>query len=455
MLIKHKNLLLAAGLEWESYDTAAEAKAFVKEHAKENGKSPYLLAPHHSRFVLGMYSKGPVKNGAYAAGALLGLVHENLIIFQELDPKEVGADDEESNGEPLAWLCVIEGGKPFSGYDRVLSLNKAKELFTEATASASGTYVGNMPGARYTLDEILEQVSQKIDTNQITKKALREAQMLKPGISIKTVATSVCLAAIPVVAVLGWQGYQAQLRAAEGRELSLKQLTMTQEAARQEELKRQQRITEFQKSVAARRELFQIPFGLAQDQWDACETVRKALPISKYGYRPSQLSCDFEKGQATISWTASTTTKAVNYADKAKLPGIQDADRFTNTAITQIPMEVIRTDREGAPPLFSDLKHLQNSLFSAMGPRSRNFQLDPAAPVTMTAAPDLKQPPVVIGDEGKWRDTTAGQSISVQAAGLARVLANWPVRLQLVRWSEVSSPSRSVYLEGVYAHTSN
>ena len=435
MLLTHQKRHYALGLAWATAHDAAEAR----RESKNRPKAHRVVLPSGGQFWLGLYDE-PVKGNTYAAALAIGLVEPNVIVCEAVS-------------DTHSWICSIVDGLPVVGYDRLELTEDARDTVGEWTSMFhKAGFVGDLPGAKASLVEVLEQLGQAIDTKRINGKQLAATRLQSQGISLgsvevsaRSVASVMVLAALPALGWFGWQAWLKIKAASAAQQLSMANAAKQAMNAEQIAAERRARAADFQRQVAAKRaELEQQAKASSDAVWHEWHAIRRALPVSAFGYQPTTMKCD--TGSCQVEWSGSGPFTLP--ADKARLPGVLPNMEPTLTASSRFPLSSAPLAR---PDLVSYTRpeELRFALANAAILHLPGLQVDAMQPVVMTPAPDLGLAPVTLGATGKLRVTLDGRAPLVMAEGAHRFLSQWPVHLTSIRFDSLNQAS-GITLEGTY-----
>ena len=428
----------AAGLSWSSLE-GRERDAAIKA----GGSHSYYFGSttDAAQGTLGLGERSAER--AIAAGVLIGALHKNALIHAKLP------------GSDLTWVCLISDGLPSPGFDRVFTdASEASGWYSEAYTymdSAGCVRIGSASSDNSTLEAALEAAVAHVSGSDASPKA-RNAALAAYRLKAKHfdwLRFALALVAVLVILGLAVAGYmyREQLSSREKARALLEQSMRTRQAQEAEEARLRVLREAFERDVAKEKGKFGRS-NVAFSQWSACEAFRRVLPISRYGYVPQKLECDFAAGKAFIHWMPSGPT--VRLADRAALPGITDKYEPGNPAISQFDLA---GQAEGSPSVALNPAAVRMAILDWGGVRMRSLRLSPTTDVVLS-------PPKDIGGEGGLKPQRLGgkAEVSFNANGALEILMSgqavkmldsFAVGLTKVEWRDPSAASISVSVTGI------
>lgn len=416
----------ATGLEWSDHGSnAKEAKRLL---AKSKSKSYVLVKTKTSDGelnVLGRFS-GRAPRNTIPAGLAIGAQHPNCLIVHE-----------EQDGR--WWVVSIISGTPGAGYDTWMDREGAQQEVKTAIQSGIADIIGEVPGAKKSLHEALQEFVEQREKGVISKK--RAAEMtLRP----KPSALGPLLPLILVVSLAGggfatWKLYEKQLREAAAKKRKLSDIALTQAQEREREAAKQALIAKFRNDVATKRaELEQLSYD-GMTIWETWSKARKGMPVSFAGFRPEQLECDRQK--CAIQWVAAGPL--VSFNDYKHLPNVVSG-QGTLSPRSEFELQVPASPRgELVGAEYQQLLALTQ--FSAPG-----ATFEQAAPVTVNPPPDLGLTPETVGFQGKFTYQAPAVGSLVMANDTVKLLSGKGVFLKKAIFTGFANGPGSVQLEGGY-----
>lgn len=427
MLLSHKGRQYALAIDWASAMDSAE----LRRETKRRGSGAHrVVRPVAGRFWVGHYT-GPVKGQAYAAAFAVAQIEPNLVVCQQVS-------------DTHCWVCAVQDGLPNVGHDQLVPLHEARELAAEWTAQFSkSVFVGDLPGARCAVPELLDAFEELVAAKGVTKKDLAGMRLRRQGTPAVAAARLVAIALVAASAGWGWQYWQKVRLASQARQLSMANAAKQALNAEQAEADRRRRAQAFQNLVAGRRaELQEVAATSPAPLWRRWNELRAALPVSLHGYTPMSVRCDASSCEVDWQGVGALTQPA----DKIKLPGAQPSFEPTLSASSKFPVGVPRTPRQ-LVQFAAEPQALRFALANAASVHVRGLQVDPMEAVTVTPDADLGLKPITVGYRGKWRLTAGGL---VNAEEAFRFISAWPAQVTSVKFTSMAADA-SVSLEGVYA----
>ncbi|GKS73269.1 type 4b pilus protein PilO2 [Acidovorax sp. SUPP950] len=295
-IVEIEGLRLAIALTWTGAESTTDGRRFA---GKNNA---YLVKDVGGEIIAAAGGRDVI--GLLAGGAVVGHVVPNAFVYHPLP-------------DGRFWICLIRDGMPYAGYDQVVPAVEAAQLYTNATsmAAADTRMIGDTAPASHTLDEVLAKA------RSLPRKELEALRLRKNGIRLRTVLTLAALAAALGAAAVVTIEHRDKLQSERKRQDMLRALLQSQQEREAEAARVASAKHAFEQTVARQRALF-LTRSVVLQQWQQCETLRRRLPFSDWGYRPVKLTCDFGASMATVEWQAVNLQTRV--ADRARLPGILD-----------------------------------------------------------------------------------------------------------------------------------
>lgn len=301
---------LVLGLTWTEADSLSEAKRFA---GKNNS---YLTREIAGQLYVGAATKQTV--GVLAAGALIGHVAPNAFIYQQLQDNRY-------------WICLLRDGIPMPSFDRIVPAQEAQQIYTDATAymAPGSEIIGNFAVAKVSLEDVLSSAA------ELPKKVIQECRLRKNGPNTKKIALWLVAALLVTLAGQLALAHKEQLKSEEQRQAMLRSLMLSQEQKAAQDKRIAQLVTQFKERIAKAEQSFGQQ-GVALHQFSQCEKVRKDLPLSMYGYKPSKLTCDFKSEYARIEWLP--VDARTRLSDRTKLPGVLDPLNTANPVVSEVAL---------------------------------------------------------------------------------------------------------------------
>lgn len=438
MIYEHQKKKYAIGMTWSDHVDMPTAKAAVKVDRK-----PYVMAESVSQqtsnfqtIAVGSYS-GDKFRVAYSAAMAVGLVEPNTIICQSLPDGRV-------------WFAVVHSGVPYAGHDTIVTHEQADQLIKDQITYNS-TVIGDVTGAKMSLDEALQILQSHVADGRLTKLQLAEIALVQPA-SVARLALQGALVVV-LIGLMGaaWWVYDTQLRDANARRAALSRMTKSQEEEARLQEQKKRLIEKFNAQMAAKRATLQAAQGGPVDQWRAWEQVRQALPLTVNGYTPDTMEC--VPAKCTVIWKGAGP--GVRFVDKAALPNwVEDAEPST-AAISVFVVPAVPTavkTWQGLDAVSLRLRIAQALQFV------EGASVGAAQPLVVEAPPSPPETGLKreeLGFTGEFRIGVGGDAAIIRIGQSLRELATMPVALKSVRWSMLATPEPSALVEGYWAFLSS
>ena len=427
-----------AGLSWSIAASAAAARKGVERGAA------FLVRTSSSdaSVSVGVGPREVAKAKAYSAGAVIGAVYPEAIIFSELP------------GGAGYWVCTLSGGIPGANWDEIVETEaEAKSRYSEATSILVGHFktIGTVRGASLTVEDALAEALDSMAGKDAKPKQLVAA--LKPY-KLEIQAFNWVKFAVAFVALMALGGlvaaglvYREQMLDRRKREQMLANALKTQQELAAQKAKRDAAIAAFNANVAKEREQFGRQ-EVVLSQWSACEHVRQSLPLSRYGYVPNRLTCDFQRGKADVEWMPVGPTTRL--ADRAALPGIADKYSTATNALSSFDLKALDAGAAVAP---LNPAAVQMAILDWAGARLRTVRIEPSAPVVLTPPKEIADEPglgpVSLGSKAAISLAATGTSDLLSMPSAMRMLNSYAVQLKEIVWTQPSSVGVGMRATGV------
>lgn len=430
-IIRHGKRDLVAGLDCSLHDRLAEAKRAAKESVAfniqtvEDGKSLLACA----------IEPLPKKAKMLAAGAFIGRAFPNAVIAHEIE------------GTDLTWVCAIAQGLPVADGDQIVPQHEAARLVTQHLSHISGKVIGSMNGASMTLVEAIDQVEAAIQGKQIAEKHIQALRLQTNGISVKQLMIAILLlAALAALATTALR-YQSVLADKKKREQILRDVAVREEERKAQAARRAAMVRDFEQRVKAEQDKFAAG-GAAVQQWTECDRLRADLPFSRGGWLPQLLTCDFDKGMATLEWTASMPQTSIEH--RKALPGVINPFDVEAPPKSEFPLQKMETTAEINRESMQAMR-LQLSAWASRNLQSmvvsQHQRITIAPPAEISDEPGIKA--VDIGDKAEWNFTASGFAQRLMAGHAVQQFGQYSASLKTVAWSSLSKPEITVQVSGV------
>lgn len=425
-----------AGLSWSIVSSVASANKSV-----EKG-SAYIVRTSvtDASMALGVGPKRVAKT--YAAGVVIGSKFADAIIFSEL---------EDGGG---FWVCALSGGLPGADCDVVLPTEEeARAKYSEVTSYLTGHVktIGTVRGASMTVDEAINEalsamVGVDAKPKQLTSALKSYRLQVRTFNWVRFVMIFVGLVVLAGLVTAGFV-YRANVLDRHKREKLLAEALKSRQEREAIQLKRASEIAKFRAEV----ELERGRFGRQEvvwAQWNACEQVRRSLPLSRFGYVPNKLTCDFERGKADLEWAPVGATTRL--ADRAALPGIVDKYATALVAVSSFDLKPLDTAAKVVP---LNPAAVRLAILDWGGVRLRSLRIEPSTAVVLTPPKEIADEPglvpVKLGDKAVI-SLGANDAVDYLVAPAAmHMLNSYAVELRDVVWMKPTSQGVSMHAAGV------
>lgn len=416
---------VALGVEW----LLPKSKAEIRTAKKSRPKQASVFVSAEAGDWLGFHAAAAGK--VYAGALLVSMVEPNAVVYCPIS-------------EELSWICAISEGMPVVGYDEVLPVGEARSKAKDwSNLFANADIIGDLSGAKATVQDVLNKLEQELDSKSLSKKQLASALMVKDGISIVRVAVMGSIVFGVMLAGWGAKTYKETQERQERERVSLQEAAKRVLAEKLDhekaEAQRQEALKELAVKVAAAKAGLKERVNPAL-VWAGMTRVRQGLPISMYGYKPQSYECGADA--CKVEWLGAGAF--TNAADKLRLPGVErtlsNDLKATSSFELKGTRDVLPKVRAASP---EELAFLIQSRFGA---KVSGFMVQPSQPVTVEGPKGVKEPEV-IGQVGKWHMTVQGATALLQVAEITRLMAHWPVRVTSMKYQPVAS---SIDVDGEY-----
>lgn len=430
-VIRHGKRALVAGLNCSLHDNAAEAKIHAKESAAFN-----IQALEDGKLLLAC-SKEPLPKGReqLSASAFVGLAFSNAVIVHD-----IGDDD-------LVWVSAIYQGLPIPDGDQIVQRSEVPKIVAEHLTHISGTVIGTIEGAQYSLIDALDAVESLLQSKEISEKRIKSLALRTNGISIKQLIVVLLALAVLVFIAVSAIKYQSILSDKKRREKLLQELSTREEARKAKEIQRAKLIRDFNELVNQEKTKYESG-GLALAQWKICDQIRRQTPFSYGGWIPMKLTCDFERGVAITEWSASIQQTSIEHREK--LPNVVNAFEVEQQPKSEVKMNVEVT---GNQPIDLPMPSIRLKLTGWANRNLQSLAVTSHQRTVLNPPEEIKDEPgiqaVVIGDKAEWSFNATGFTQRLTADQAVVVVSEHSSTLKSVIWSSLSKPEISVQATGV------
>ncbi len=431
MILQHQSKQFALGLTWASAHDAAEAR----RESQSRPRAHRVLLPSNGQFWIGLYDE-PVKGVSYAAALAVGLIDPNVIICERVS-------------ETHSWLCAIVEGLPVVGYDHLVVNEEARDTVSQWTSFfPKAQFVGaDLPGAKSSLSEVLDELAKAIATKRITPKQLVAIRLRRQGISLTSVVAAVGILSLPILGYAGWVSWNKILASSSAQKVSMANAAKQALNAEQAAAEKRKKIAQFGLQVAAKRaDLDRQSATHPEPLWRQWHSKRK-LPLVAYGYQPSSMNCD--ASSCTLQWVGSGAFTLP--ADKLRLPSVVPNMEPTLSATSIFPLTPTTMTRSGATPFLTP-ESLRFAFANAASVALPALQIEAMTPVVLSPPQELGLAPVHVGAIGKWSLALNGPMALVSAEDAFSFLKPWPVQLTSIKFETLGATAGGITVEGTYIH---
>ena len=420
---------LVLGVNW-SLKTPVEAK----EEAKKATTFLIRKSPDGNTASLATVENVGSKSAKLIpAGALIGILYPEAIVFHPL-------------GDDKVWLCAISRGMPLPGMDVITTQEEAKKQVQMLVRTASGSLIGALTGAAASFDQVLSTAEERIKSKLITKKDVAEITFQRSGISIKTVILVGLGLALVAVAGVGAIQYKSIIAERKKLEDAAKRALQSEAERRKIEERLNKLQADFDMKVEQGRKALESGSSV-RSRWESCELVRKALPISLYGFKPEKLTCNFSTHKAAVEWRPGQVS--VKHSDRSRLPMVTNAMDFEAPAVsewsipdetsdqssTDVPMDQIRFDIGTWAATY--IKGF------AVG-KAEELKVSP--PAELREARQAKQ--VVLGHKATWSVQGSGTDFLLMLPTSLGIVSRYTSEISEIEWLRPSDPGRTAKVNG-------
>lgn len=420
---------LVLGVNW-SLKTTAEAK----DEAKKATTFLIRKGPDGNTASLATVENVGSKSAKLIpAGALIGILHPEAIVFHPL-------------GDDQVWLCAISRGMPLPGMDVITTQEDAKKQVQMLARSASGSLIGALTGAAASLDQVLATADERIKSKLITKKDLAEITFQRAGISVKTVILiGLCLS---LVAFAGFGAVRYKSIIAERKKLedAAKRALQSEAERRKIEERLNKLQADYDLKVEQGRKSLESGSSV-RSRWESCELVRKALPISMYGFKPEKLTCNFSSHKASVEWRPGQLN--VKHSDRSRLPMVTNAMEFESPAVSEwtIPEESTEQTSTDIP-----MDQIRFDIGTWAASYIKGFAVGKAEELKVAPPAELREArqarPVVLGHKATWSVQGSGTEFLLMLPTSLGIVSKYTSEISEIEWLRPSDPGRTAKVNG-------
>jgi hypothetical protein len=366
----------------------------------------------------------------------VGQVFPDVVIYHRLNRDKV-------------WLCVISGGLPFPDQDRIIHVDQAPQALDQVMAYAS-RIVGSAADAHATLEEALTEFERRRSDRGAGNSHLRMIRLRRVPSRAHRLVYALLPLLLVVILWLGWQVLQAFHARELGQKVSLAALAKSRDAAAVTQAAREQMMRRWQDDIARQRETLEAGIGAVSNRWQQWNAARSNLPLTLAGYQPASLSCD--EHRCLAGWVAASAWSRLS--DRSRIPGLMPAQKGEQGLQSRmnLPRLSVPHTTAGWKATAGDLQFAMEAATQFIAPE---LQWTPLQPVVIAAPAGLGLAPEVVGSRGQLRLRLNGPLALIRTNDVVAELAHWPVRLNSVSWSQISSAHPSVDLQAEYVEVAH
>lgn len=426
---------VALGLSWSVAASKSEVKRLARQFSTMKAYpfdgGQFILAGTDSAIAKG--------KKLTPAGALIGLLHPNIIVAHDL-------------GDGSAWICAIKDGFPLPGEDQFVPIVEARARITDLSMSHDVPIVGFISGSKMSMEELLQNIEEAVSTKQISEKNLKQLETQPTGVTTAQIVLAVLFVIIITALAVAVARFKDQLSDSKRRE-ALRQQMLTKESER---LAAEAKLRDLKTNYLAKveEERGKVANGSTViAQFEACESLRKQLPLSIGGYTPQRLTCDFAKKTAEVQWHP--TQQLVSVASRESLPGVKNP-----FVVEAQPLSEFSLDTYSPQPLTRSVDMARARLEIVDWATLRLPALTVTAPTRITLHPpvELKDDPEIrpltVGEKAEWSVSSSGYSGYLMAGHVMTMLSRYPASIAQLTWTNPAKPDAAMQASGsIYAPT--
>ena len=425
---------LALGVNWsvktpaEAKDEAQKASAFLIRKNADGSTASFATVDE---------GVAKIKN-LIPCGALVGVLYPEAIVMHPINDDQV-------------WFCAISKGTPLPGMDVITTQEEAKKQVQLVARSTSGALIGQLNGATASLEQVLAMAQDRIGSKIISKKEIQDLTFQRSGLKVRSVLLAVLALAVIALVALGAMKYKSILAERKKLEAAAKRALQGEEERKKIEARLNKMQADFNDKVAEGRMALGSGSAVRQ-RWASCETIRRGLPVSLYGFKPEKLLCNFTTGKATVEWRPGAGY--VTHADRAKLPNVTNPLEFEVAATSQWPLD------KGEPePSVEDvgMDVIRFDVGTWAATRLKGLSVAKAEEMKVSPPAELREArqvkAVVLGYKAAWNVQGSGtEFVFMLPAALAEV-AKYTSEMKELEWLRPSVPERTAKASGILYST--
>lgn len=326
------------------------------------------------------------------------------------------------------WLCVIAGGRPVAGFDRVVNGASAERESRELLQTFGHLQrVGGWPGAGVSLEDAVDRIEREIDETKGVWRDLKNTRVLRRGAEPVVIRTTV----LGVLAVGGLIFQLASSDAPREPPVVAEARADDQSAERARENARLG-LSRYLARVAEETERVE---ALASDatlmsEWQEVLRAVSALPVSRGGYRPVRLVC--AAGKCKVSWEARGMFPSLEAKTLVTGKPLDPRD-LSYSATTELEYDVPVAQRMGEPfNLDPGLFQVRMIDTKRRLPLLNSVNMGVPQPIDVKPDSDVGMPARRLGHWVQLTGQVEGADTVARAQQLFRLLESYPAHLDQI-----------------------
>ena len=331
------------------------------------------------------------------------------------------------------WVAAITQGRPVPGFDRVVSAAQVDAATAEILSLfPQHTRVGQLPGARLTVQAALDRVEGAADESRDVRQAIGAARPLKRGAEASSLRT-LALGGAALACVAGYLYIEYPFTEVQVVPTAVAEETAAERA--RANASAQQALTRFWAQVDEESNKVKQQAGRAtlSKEWRQIQEARSKLPVSLGGYRPTTISCT--QGKCSVSWA--NASRAPSLEAKSLVTGRPPDDRdLSYSATTEFSYEPVKPEPV-SDYLVMDPGLLRIRLIDATRrfPSLAGLNVGELQPLTLGAPAQLGAKAPILGYAGDISASVGGPKSVERALQLFSFLEQYPVHLKNINIS--------------------
>ncbi len=410
---------LALGLEWDYCGTRKDTRETLRRVSRWGAYFTLRGSGRSDESWIGV-AEGvdSIPLGTLPGAAYFAEVFPDAVISWPLQGGEV-------------WLCVIAGGRPVAGFDKVVG-GEAAERESRDVLNMFGHLkrVGGWPGTGVSIEDALERIDQQIDDTKGFWRRLRRTRVLRRGLEPVVVRTA--LMGLLAAAGLVWQLLQLQ---GDNTAAVVSEARADDQAVERARINAQAGLSRYLARVAEEAERVGALAGGSTllQEWQAVLQARAELPVSRGGYRPTRLAC--ADGKCSVNWEARGMYPSLEAKTLVTGKPLDPKD-LSYLAVTELDYQEPKP-QAGGNPFAIDAGLFQVRLIDAKRrmPTLATVATGAPQPIVVQPEPGVAAMPQKLGHFVELSGQLTGDDTLARTQQLFRLLESYPAHLDRLELS--------------------